>query len=99
MQRHLRRRFAEGQKADADAAMELHRHGALLSEILARRLGGLWVDVTPSDVGYWAMLMPPQTRIWPIGRVFRFFSVGQTERDLVGYFLELEGMSSQAPQT
>ena len=99
MQRHLRRRFAEGQKADADVAMELHRHGALLSEILARRLGGLWIDVAPTDVGYWAMLIPSQTRIWPIGRVFRFFSPptkdSNRERDLVGYFLELEGMSQR----
>jgi hypothetical protein len=95
MQRHLRRRYAEGQTANADIADELHRHGALLSEIIARRLGGMWVDVTPIDVGYWAMLVPPQTRIWPIGRVFRFFSGGHRERDLVGYYRELEARATQ----
>lgn len=95
MQRHLRRRYAEGQTANAEIADELHRHGALLSEIIARRLGGTWVDVTPIDVGYWAMLVPPETRIWPIGRVFRFFSGGHRERDLVGYYRELEARATQ----
>ena len=90
MQRHLRRRFTEGQAPDPKVALELQRHGALLSEIIARRLGGVWVDVGPSEVGYWAMLVPPSTRIWPIGRVFRFFSLGHREKDLVHYFLELD---------
>jgi hypothetical protein len=90
MQRHLRRRFEEGQAPDKKVALELQRHGALLSEIIARRLGGQWVDVGPSEVGYWAMVVPPSTRIWPVGRVFRFFSLGHREKDLVHYFLELD---------
>ena len=63
-------------------AWELRRHGALLSEVIARKLGGTWVDVGPSEPGYWAMLVSPGMRTHPIGRVYRFVSLGQRERDL-----------------
>jgi hypothetical protein len=89
-QRHLRRRWAPTQTRDPAMSLELQRHGALLSEIIARRLGARWVDVGPSEIGYWAMMVPPSTHIWPIGRVFRFFALGQKDRDLVAYFQELE---------
>jgi hypothetical protein len=74
-----------------DDAYELRRHGALLSEILARKLGGEWFDITPSELGHWVMIIPPDTRVWPFGRVARFVAMGHKERDLVSYFLELEG--------
>jgi hypothetical protein len=70
-------------------AHELRRHGALLSEILARRLDAEWLDITPNDLGYWAMIVPPDTRVWPFGRVARLVAMGHKERDLVSYFLEL----------
>lgn len=90
IQRHLRRRFPVGNEKDEKVTLELQRHGAFLSEVIARRLGGKWTDVSVSEVGYWTMTVPPGTRIWPIGRVFRFFAMGNKERDLVGYFTELE---------
>jgi hypothetical protein len=90
MQQHLANRFAGAQIAEPAVAWELRRHGALLSEIIARALGGEWVDVAPSEPGYWAMMIPPATRSWPIGRVYRFVSLGNKERDLVSYYLDLE---------
>jgi hypothetical protein len=90
MQKHLAQRYAGASLADPKTTTELLRHGALLSEIIARALGGAWVDVGPSECGYWAMLVPPATRCWPIGRVYRFVALGHLERDLVAYYLDLE---------
>ncbi len=90
MQRHLKERFPDDEITREDEALEIRRHGAFLSEILARTLGAEWVDIGLSEVGYWAMKVPPVTRVWPFGRVLRFVSMGHTERDLVSYFLELE---------
>jgi len=73
-----------------EEARELRRHGAVLAEILARRLGAVWVDISPEDTGHWTMLVPPRTRIWPFGRVARFVAMAHRERDLVSYYLELE---------
>lgn len=72
-----------------DDALELRRHGALVSEILARRLEAEWIDISPNELGYWAMIVPPDTRVWPFGRVARLIEMGHKERDLVSYFLEL----------
>jgi hypothetical protein len=96
MQHHLMHRFANGPISDPGVAWELRRHGALLSEIIARALGGGWVDVGPSEPGYWAMVVPPSTRTWPIGRVYRFVALGNRERDLVSYYLDLEARVRQA---
>jgi hypothetical protein len=74
-----------------DEAYELRRHGALLSEILARRLDAEWLDISPNELGYWVMIVPPDTRVWPFGRVVRLVAMGHKERDLVSYFLELQG--------
>jgi hypothetical protein len=93
MQRHLRRRFDQNTvaKQDSDAVEgELLRHGALLSEILARALGGVWVDVPPEKPGHWAMTLYPDIRVWPIGRIYRFFQRGHREADLVAFYLDLE---------
>ncbi|HLK40834.1 MAG TPA: hypothetical protein VKU41_28970 [Polyangiaceae bacterium] len=90
MQQHLTHRFAGAPLSDARVAWELRRHGALLSETIARALGGVWIDVAPSEPGYWAMLVPPATRSCPIGRVYRFVALGHREKDLVGYYLDLE---------
>jgi hypothetical protein len=89
-QRHLAQRYVGASLADPKTTSELLRHGALLSEIIARALGGSWVDVSPTECGYWAMLVPPATRCWPIGRVYRFVALGHLERDLVAYYLDLE---------
>jgi hypothetical protein len=90
MQRHLAQRYAGATLEDAKVVSELQRHGALLSEILARRLGADWVDIAPTEPGYWAMFVAPTTRCWPIGRVYRFVSLSHRERDLVSYFLDVE---------
>jgi hypothetical protein len=90
MQQHMAHRFQGAPISDPAVAWELRRHGALLSEIIARALGGAWVDVGPSEPGYWAMVVPPATRTWPIGRVYRFVALGHRERDLVSYYLDLE---------
>jgi hypothetical protein len=90
MQRHLAQRYAGATLGDPRVISELQRHGALLSEILARTLGGDWVDIAPTEPGYWAMFVPPATRCWPIGRVYRFLALGQSERDLVSYYLDIE---------
>jgi len=91
MQQHLTQRYAGASITDEPVAWELRRHGALLSEVLARKLGGAWVDVGPSEPGYWAMLLGEDIRTHPIGRVYRFVSLGHRERDLISYFIELEG--------
>lgn len=93
MQRHLRRRFGDAKRDERQARMletELTRHGALLSEILARRLGAQWIETQGDEPGRWSMMVPPTTRVWPIGRVYRFFQQGSRESDLVAFYLELE---------
>jgi hypothetical protein len=93
MQRHLARRFADGTIDEKHARLleaELTRHGALLSEILARSLGAEWVDVSSDQPGHWAMMLGSDLRIWPIGRVYRFFRQGHRESDLVAFYIDLE---------
>lgn len=93
MQQHLLSRFSGAAIEDSVVAWELRRHGALLSEIVARCLGGDWVDVGPSEPGYWVMSVPPAVRTCPIGRVYRFVALGRQERDLVDHFLALDAAS------
>jgi hypothetical protein len=93
MQRHLRRRFADGAVDENHARQleaELTRHGALLSEILARSLGAQWVDFASEQPGHWAMVIAPDLRVWPVGRVYRFFRQGHREADLVAFYIDLE---------
>lgn len=93
MQRHLPRRFADAngdERVARKLEAELTRHGALLSEILARALGAYWLDTSSTELGRWAMVVPPRTRVWPVGRVYRFFQRGRTEGDLVAFYTELE---------
>lgn len=78
----------ESFRATGDA-YELYRHGAALSEILARRIDARWADVSPPNVGDWSMIVAPDLRIWPFARVARFVERGHKERDLVSYFFEL----------
>ena len=91
MQSVLLESFPEHAIRTAEDAYELRRHGALLSEILARRLDAEWIDISPNELGYWAMIVPPDTRVWPFGRVARLVEMGHKERDLVSYFFELQG--------
>jgi hypothetical protein len=95
MQRFIHERFPSGRvETDADR-QSAFLYGAFLSEILARRLGAYWVDIGPTELGYWAMLIAPTTRVHPFGRVLRFIHMGHRERDLVSYYLELETRQRQ----
>ncbi|HEX8796510.1 MAG TPA: hypothetical protein VF765_36420 [Polyangiaceae bacterium] len=99
MQRHLRRRFVDagaGAKQRLELEAELTRHGALLSEILARSLGSEWDDLSSEDPREWTMVVPPGIVVQPIGRVHRFFSKGHQEPDLVAFYTDLQ--SDQAAQ-
>lgn len=89
MQAHLRGAFPDHTIRTAEDAREIERHGALLSEILVRRLGAEWADITHGEMGYWAMTIPPDIRVWPFGRIARLIANGHRERDLVSTFLEL----------
>lgn len=89
MQEHLMR-CCVGLPTDETVVWEIQRHGALLSEIIARALGGAWTEVGPSEPGYWTMFIPPGIRTWPIGRVYRFVAMGSRGKDLVAYYLDLE---------
>ncbi len=90
MQRVLLERYKTRAVGTPEAAGDVRRHGAFLSEILARTFDAFWVDIGPSDVGYWAMVVPPGTRVWPFGRILRLIAMQHNERDLVSYFLELQ---------
>lgn len=89
MQAVLLESFHDRSICTKEDAHELRRHGALLSEILARRLDAEWVDISPNELGYWAMIIPPDTRVWPFGRIARLIEMGHKERDLVSYYLEI----------
>ena len=93
MQHYLREAYAGKTVQTETQALEVRKHGAFLSEILARTLGAEWVDIGPSELGYWGMLVPPGTRVWPFARVLRLIQMGHKERDLVSYYLELQARS------
>jgi hypothetical protein len=96
-QRYLREAFPDGRVRTPTEQREVMRHGSYLSELLARRLGARWVDLESGESGRWAMLVPSRgradelARVWPFARVQRFVAMGHRERDLVSYYLELEG--------
>jgi hypothetical protein len=98
-QRYLREALVDARARTPEDRREVMRHGALVGELLARRLGARWVEVESVEAGRWAMLVPSRSRadevlrVWPFARVLRFVAMGHRERDLVSYFLELEGRS------
>jgi len=96
MQAYLFRRFAGGVVDTPEGAREAQLHGAFLSEILARRLGAEWIDLSAHEPGHWEMVVAPGTRVWPFGRVSRLIVKGHKERDLVSYFLELESKRNRS---
>ncbi|MEO7111404.1 MAG: hypothetical protein ABI183_13280 [Polyangiaceae bacterium] len=94
MQNKLREMFRDGPpKTPADVA-EARRHGALFSEILTRSLGAEWSDISPTELGYWAMTIPPSTRVLPFGKMARFIAAASDPKsdagDLMKYYLEVE---------
>jgi hypothetical protein len=90
MQAYLFERYPDKRITTVEEAIDVMKHGAMLSEVLARTLDAFWVDIAPSDLGYWAMVVPPDTRVWPFGRILRLIAMQHKERDLVAYFLELQ---------
>jgi len=93
MQSELLSRYQNTGVKTAAATADVERHGAFLSELLARTLRATWADVSPQELGHWTMFVPPDTRVWPFARVLRFVTMGSRERDLVAYFLELHARS------
>jgi hypothetical protein len=93
MQAELMSRYHETGVRTVSAMLDLRRHGAFMSEVIARSLRATWLDVGPTELGHWTMFVPPDTRIWPFARVLRFVTMGSKERDLVAYFLELHARS------
>lgn len=93
IQAHLLERYPDRKITTVEQALDVMKHGALLSEVLARTLDAFWVDIAPSDLGYWAMVVPPATRVWPFGRILRLIEMQRDERDLVAYYLELQSRS------
>ena len=93
IQTQLRERYRDKGVRSQAAAMDVRRHGAFLSEMLARTVGARWTDVAPSELGYWEMTLPAGLHIWPFARVLRLISMGDRERDLVSYYLELYARS------
>jgi hypothetical protein len=95
-QRYLREMLPDGRVRSAEEEREVLRNGALVSELLARRLGARWADLGEEDPWAWSMLIPSRSRsgdavrVWPFARVLRFVQLGHKERDLVSYYLELE---------
>ncbi len=89
-QMRLSERFPEGHTWVPTDIVDVEKYGAFLSEMLARNLGAGWVDIAPAEVGHWSMLVPPGIQVWPFGRVLRFVLMGGAERNLVGYYKELE---------
>lgn len=96
MQAGLLEMFPERTITNRDDAMEMRRHGAMFAEVLARRLDAEWVDIAPAELGDWSMIVPPDMRVWPFGRIARLVQMGHRERDLVSTFLELEARARRA---
>jgi hypothetical protein len=96
MQRHLIERFPSRLVSSPEEAREAELHGALLSELLARLLDADWADITPTELGYWAMTIPTRDgagkRVWPFGRILRFIASGG-EDDLVAFFRKLRELA------
>jgi hypothetical protein len=92
MQRHLLAHAAEvlAGRMDIDTlAPEVVRHGALLGEILARRAGGVWVDLFGPMPAAWRMALPSGAEICPVARVQRFVlrrAIEGKHDDLVALF-------------
>ncbi len=94
MQHHLLRRLAELRCDQSSAALleaELTRHGAFLSEILARRLGAEWLEVGDAYPTDWAMRVGPGFRVWPVWRIHNFLRQRWDGRGaLVSFYVELQ---------
>lgn len=90
VQANLLDAFPSGIARTAGETKEVRRHAAFLSELLSRRLGGLWVEFEHPDPAEWRMVVPPGREITPFARVARYMKARHKERDLVSFFLELE---------
>ena len=90
MQRYLVATFPNRVVTNANEVLIVKRHAAFLSEILARTLGAEWVDLSGTELGYWSMLVPPNTCVLPFARIGRLIAHGSDEQDLVSYYLQLQ---------
>ncbi|MEO9141633.1 MAG: hypothetical protein ABI332_05130 [Polyangiaceae bacterium] len=94
MQDKLVEMFRDSPPRSPAEVAEARRHGALFSEILVRTLGAEWSDISPTELGYWAMTLPPSTRVLPFGKVARFIASISNPKadaaDLLAYYREVE---------
>jgi hypothetical protein len=94
MQMKLREMFRDGAPKTPAEVAEARKHGALFSEILTRSLGAEWSDISPTELGYWSMTIPPSTRVLPFGKMARFIAAASDPKsdpgDLMKYYLEVE---------
>lgn len=95
VQRHLKERFPDGVVEGEDAMRSIRLHGAFVSELISRTLGGEWAELG-KDYGHLAMRVPPGVLVWPFGRVLRYVEMQHKERDLVSYYLELSARSPKS---
>lgn len=93
VQRRISEILTAGEVKTVGEAREVRRHGAFLSEVLARNLGAYWENIDHPDLGHWSMIVPARIRVWPFGRIVRFVKLGTRERDLVSFYLELMARS------
>ena len=99
MQRHLcdcAEAVLAGHMDPRRLAPEIARHGALLGEILARRLDATWSNLTAGQPALWLMSVHPFTEVSPVARVHRYVLQRGREQDLVGWFLQLDAASRRA---
>lgn len=89
IQARLGDRIPKGRIRTDEQWLDFRRHGAFLSEYLARRLGAEWTDIGASELGYWEMTVPLTTRVWPFGRILRQLC-SPSDKDLVSMVQELE---------
>jgi hypothetical protein len=98
IQNYLAETLPTGAVRTPGEAREIRRHGAFMSEMLARRLGAQWTDLSSDEVGHWTMSVSPNSVVYPFGRIVRFVRMLRKERDLVSYFLELENAILRSAQ-
>ncbi len=100
-QRYLCETLRDDRVRTPEDERDVMRHGAFLSELLARRMLARWADLESLDPGRWAMLVPSRLhpeemcRVWPFRRVLRFVAQRHKERDLVSYYFQLEARSAR----
>jgi hypothetical protein len=89
IQHHLLRRLAEARCDERSRGLldsELTRHGAFLSELLARRFGAEWLELGDGHPTDWCMRIGPSFRVWPVWRIHNFLRLAWDGRGALATF-------------